>query len=71
MVEGFPRRPVSEESGLVPAVIARDDDADDDDDCSTPVGRMEIVIAAGWLVIVDANVDAVALARPLDVMDRR
>ena len=63
---------VSEEPGLVPAVIARDDDPDDDDDgSSTPPGRMEIVIEAGRRVIVDANVDADALARVLDVMDRR
>jgi|GEM_PF-2720249 len=62
----------SEEPGLVPAVIARDDDPDDDGDgSSTPAGRMEIVIEPGRRVIVDADVDADALARVLDVMDRR
>jgi len=34
-------------------------------------GRMEIVLARGRRVIVDAGVDAAALARILDVLERR
>jgi transposase len=34
-------------------------------------GRMVIVIANGRRIIVDAGVDAVALARVLDVLERR
>ena len=62
-----------DEPSLVPAIITRDDDPDDDDDggSSTPVGRMEIVIERGGRVIVDADVDAGALARVLEVLERR
>ncbi len=61
-----------DEPDLLPAVITRDDDDDDDDDgSSTPSGRMEIVIERGGRVIVDADVDAGALARVLEVLDRR
>ena len=63
----------SDESDLVPAIITRDDDPDDDDDdgSSMPIGRMEIVTRHGGRVIVDADVDAGALARVLEVLDRR
>ena len=57
-----------DEPDLVPAIITRDDD---DDGCSTPIGRMEIVTRHGGRVIVDADVDAGALARVLEVLDRR
>jgi transposase len=62
-----------DELDLVPAIITRDDDPDDDDDdgSSTPIGRMEIVTRHGGRVIVDADVDAGALARVLEVLDRR
>ena len=64
----------SDEPDLVPAIITRDDDPDDDDDddgSSTPIGRMEVVTRHGGRVIVDADVDAGALARVLEVLDRR
>ncbi len=59
----------SDEPDLVPAIITRDDDPDDDDDdgTSAPIGRMEIVTRHGGRVIVDAG----ALARVLEVLDRR
>ena len=62
-----------DEPDLVPAIITQDDGPDDDDDdgSSTPVGRMEIVTERGGRVIVDADVDAGALARVLEVLDRR
>jgi transposase len=63
----------SDEPSLVPAIITQDDGPDDDDDSgsSTPGGRMEIVIGRDSRVIVDADVDAGALARVLEVLDRR
>ena len=37
-----------------------------------PTGRMEIVVAKGRrIIIVDAGVDAAALARVVEVLDRR
>jgi len=36
-----------------------------------PSGRMEIVVAKGRRIIVDAGVDAAALARVVAVLDRR
>jgi transposase len=38
---------------------------------ASPTGRMEIVIAKGRRIIVDAGVDAAALARVVEVLDRR
>ena len=38
---------------------------------TAPTGRMEIVIAKGRRIIVDAEVDAAALARVVEVLDRR
>ena len=57
---------------LVPAVITPDEGPDDDDD-GLPMhgGRMEIVTRRGGRVIVGVDVDAGALARVLDVLDRR
>ncbi|MDH3662125.1 MAG: transposase [Alphaproteobacteria bacterium] len=57
---------------LVPAVITPDEGTDDDDD-GLPMhgGRMEIVTRRGGRVIVGVDVDAGALARVLDVLDRR
>ena len=57
---------------LVPAVITPDEGTDDDDD-GLPMhgGRMEIVTRRGGRVIVGGDVDAGALARVLDVLDRR
>ncbi len=48
---------VPETAPTVPAVPAR--------------GRMVIVIANGRRIIVDSGVDAVALARVLEVLERR
>ena len=36
-----------------------------------PVGRMEIVLAAGERILVGADVDAVALARVVKALSRR
>jgi transposase len=38
---------------------------------ASPTGRMEIVVAKGRRIIVDAGVDAAALARVIAVLDRR
>ena len=38
---------------------------------ASPTGRMEIVVAKGRRIIVDAGVDAAALARVVAVLDRR
>ena len=38
---------------------------------TAPTGRMEIVVAKGRRIIVDAGVDAAALARVIEVLDRR
>jgi transposase len=38
---------------------------------ASPTGRMEIVVAKGRRIIVDAGVDAAALARVVEVLDRR
>jgi transposase len=62
----------ADEPGLVPAVITPDEEPDDDDD-GLPMhgGRMEIVTRRGGRVIVGVDVDAGALARVLDVLDRQ
>ncbi|MDN3626960.1 IS66-like element accessory protein TnpA [Methylobacterium isbiliense] len=61
---------------FVPAIVAPEPPA-----ASTPPsrvespgaskGRMEIVLAHGWRVIVDAEVDSAALARVLDALGER
>ena len=62
----------ADEPSLVPAIITRDDDLDDDDSASSRLrGRMEIVTGRGGRVIVGADVDAGALTRVLEVLDRR
>jgi hypothetical protein len=38
---------------------------------ATPVGRMEIVLAAGERILVGAHVDAAALARVVKALSRR
>ena len=38
---------------------------------TAPTGRMEIVVAKGRRIIVDAGVDAAALARVIEVLERR
>jgi transposase len=38
---------------------------------TSSTGRMEIVVAKGRRIIVDAGVDAAALARVIEVLDRR
>jgi transposase len=53
----MPATVVAETAPTVPAAPAR--------------GRMVIVIVSGRRIIVDAGVDAVALARVLEVLERR
>jgi transposase len=55
-------------SGFVPAMIIPETRPDSG---ASPTGRMEIVIAKGRRIIVDADVDAAALARVISVLDRR
>ncbi len=60
----------ADEPDLVPAVITPDEESDND---GLPMhgSRMEIVTRRGGRVIVGVDVDASALARVLDVLDRR
>jgi transposase len=54
--------------GFVPAVIVAEAGPRTG---TAPTGRMEIVVRSGRRIIVDAEVDAAALARVLEVVDRR
>jgi transposase len=54
--------------GFVPAMIIPETGAAPG---PAPTGRMEIVVAKGRRIIVDAGVDAAALARVIAVLDRR
>ena len=54
--------------GFVPAMIIPETGAAPG---PAPTGRMEIVVAKGRRIIVDAGVDAAALARVVAVLDRR
>jgi transposase len=54
--------------GFVPAMIMAETQPDSS---APPTGRMEIVVAKGRRIIVDAGVDAAALARVIAVLDRR
>jgi transposase len=53
-------------SGLVPAVVVPERAP-----APSPSSRMEIVAANGRRIIVDVGVDAAALSRVLDVLERR
>ena len=55
--------------GFVPAMIIPEETRSDSG--VSPTGRMEIVVAKGRRIIVDAGVDAAALARVVAVLDRR
>lgn len=54
--------------GFVPAMIIPETRPDSG---ACPTGRMEIVVAKGRRIIVDAGVDAAALARVIAILDRR
>jgi transposase len=54
--------------GFVPAMIMAETQPDSS---APPTGRMEIGVAKGRRIIVDAGVDAAALARVIAVLDRR
>ena len=56
---------------LVPAVITPDPTPAVPPGPAAPTGRIEIALAGGDRVIVDATVDAAALARVLRVLSRR
>jgi transposase len=55
--------------GFVPAMIIPEETRSDSG--VSPTGRMEIVVAKGRRIIVDAGVDAAALARVIAILDRR
>ena len=60
-------------TGGAPSLLERIDDAESSSSLSRPVAapsRIEIVLARGRRVIVDAGVDAAALARVLAVLER-
>jgi transposase len=54
--------------GFVPAIVVAEAQPGT---ARGAIGRMEIVIAKGRRIIVDAGVDAAALARVIEVLDRR
>lgn len=54
--------------GFVPAMIMAETQPASE---VSPIGRMEIVVAKECRIIVDADVDAAALARVIAVLDRR
>ena len=58
----------SSEPGFVPAVVVPEQEKTS---LTATVGRMVIVLADRRRIIVDAGVDAAALARVLDVLERR
>ena len=57
--------------GFMPAVIVPEPPKTAAPTVKPGEGRMEIVLARGRRVIVDAEVDAAALARVLDVLERQ
>ena len=59
-----------EACSLVPAFVVPEAPRHERSGSAAP-GRMEIVVHGGQRVIVDAGVDAAALARVLDVLERR
>ncbi len=54
--------------GFVPAIVVPEAQPGT---ARSATGRMEIVVAKGRRIIVDAGVDAAALARVIEVLDRR
>ena len=54
--------------GFVPAIVVAEAEPGT---ARGALGRMEIVVAKGRRIIVDAGVDAAALARVIEVLDRR
>jgi transposase len=56
---------------FVPAVISAPSVSTASSPKRPPVGRMEIALAGGDRVIVDADVDAAALGRVINVLSRR
>ena len=63
------RRDGSSRAGFVPAVVVPEERKATT--LTGTVGRMVIVLTGGRRVIVDAGVDAAALARVLDVLEQR
>ena len=65
----------SSEPAFVPAVVVSEPEAASERVGRTPTsaasGRMVIVLGRGRRVVVDAGVDAAALSRVLDVLERR
>jgi transposase len=67
----FRVRPIGVEDsapGFVPAIVVAEAQPGN---ARGAIGRMEIVVAKGRRIIVDAGVDAAALARVIEVLDRR
>jgi len=64
-------RSAKDTPGFVPAVIGAAPAAAVSAMPQKPIGRMEIALAGGHRVIVGADVDAVALARVIKVLERR
>lgn len=56
---------VSDPTGMSPQLPAAPDSQ------RVPGGRIEIVLGRGWRIVVGSDVDAAALRRVLDVLERR
>jgi transposase len=65
-----PTGPEAQQAGFVPAMVVAAETAPTMDAASAS-GRMVIVVGKDRRIIVDAGVDVVALARVLEVLERR
>jgi transposase len=66
-----PSRPEAQQAGFVPVMVVGAAETAPTMDAAPTSGRMVIVVRKDRRVIVDPSVDAVALARVLQVLERR
>ena len=66
-----PTGPEAQQAGFVPVMVVAATETTPATDAAPASGRMVIVVGKDRRVIVDTSVDAVALARVLQVLERR
>src|ERR1700681_4301513 len=66
-----PASPAAQQAGFVPVMVVAAAETAPTMDAAPTSGRMVIVVGKDRRVIVDTSVDAVALARVLQVLERR
>jgi transposase len=66
-----PTGPEAQQAGFVPVMVVGAAETAPTMDAAPTSGRMVIVVSKDRRVIVDTSVDAVALARVLQVLERR